>query len=87
MADSGSGGDVVMTLNPSLLPSGAGMSLSVAKLKGLPFGVKIGLVHVGLVEATDLSDVPAEFHNEIRAGAALIIEDLPATPATLDWSL
>jgi putative NADH-flavin reductase len=24
-------------------------------------------------------------HDEIRAGAALIIEDLPATPATLDW--
>jgi putative NADH-flavin reductase len=34
---------------------------------------------------TDLSQVPAEFHHEIRAGAALIIEDLPATPATLDW--
>ena len=34
---------------------------------------------------TDLSHVPAEFHDEIRAGAALIIEDLPATPATLDW--
>ena len=34
---------------------------------------------------TDLSHIPAEFHGEIRAGAALIIEDLPATPATLDW--
>src|SRR6202044_2411837 len=34
---------------------------------------------------TDLSHVPAEFHDEIRAGAALIIEDLPAAPATLDW--
>jgi uncharacterized protein len=34
---------------------------------------------------TDLSHVPAELHDEIRAGAALIIEDLPATPATLDW--
>ena len=34
---------------------------------------------------TDLSHIPAEFHDEIRAGAALIIEDLPATPATLDW--
>ena len=34
---------------------------------------------------TDLSQIPAEFHDEIRAGAALIIEDLPATPATLDW--
>ncbi|MEU7755243.1 NAD(P)H-binding protein [Micromonospora sp. NPDC049171] len=33
----------------------------------------------------DLSHVPAELHDEIRAGAALIIEDLPATPATLDW--
>jgi putative NADH-flavin reductase len=33
----------------------------------------------------DLSDVPAELHEEIRAGAALIIEDLPATPETLDW--
>ncbi|MGH3297767.1 MAG: NAD(P)-dependent oxidoreductase [Trebonia sp.] len=34
---------------------------------------------------TDLSHVPAELHDEIRAGAALISEDLPATPATLDW--
>jgi len=34
---------------------------------------------------TDLSHVPAELHDEIRAGAALIIEDLPAAPATLDW--
>jgi putative NADH-flavin reductase len=34
---------------------------------------------------TDLSYIPAELHDEIRAGAALIIEDLPATPATLDW--
>jgi uncharacterized protein len=34
---------------------------------------------------TDLSHIPAELHDEIRTGAALIIEDLPATPATLDW--
>jgi putative NADH-flavin reductase len=34
---------------------------------------------------TDLSHIPAELHDEIRAGAALIIEDLPATPTTLDW--
>ncbi|HEY6493507.1 MAG TPA: NAD(P)H-binding protein [Trebonia sp.] len=34
---------------------------------------------------TDLSHVPAELHGEILAGAALIIEDLPAAPATLDW--
>jgi putative NADH-flavin reductase len=34
---------------------------------------------------TDLSNIPAEFHDEILAGAALIIEDLPASPATLDW--
>jgi uncharacterized protein len=34
---------------------------------------------------TDLSHIPAELHDEIRSGAALIIEDLPATPATLDW--
>jgi uncharacterized protein len=34
---------------------------------------------------SDLSYVPVEFHDEILAGAALIIEDLPATPATLDW--
>jgi uncharacterized protein len=34
---------------------------------------------------TDLSHIPAEFHDEIRAGAALIIEDLPATPETLNW--
>ncbi|APU19082.1 NAD(P)-dependent oxidoreductase [Actinoalloteichus sp. GBA129-24] len=34
---------------------------------------------------TDLSDIPAELHDEIRSGAALILEDLPAAPATLDW--
>jgi putative NADH-flavin reductase len=34
---------------------------------------------------TDLSAVPAETHDEILAGAALVIEDLPATPAGLDW--
>ena len=34
---------------------------------------------------TDLSHIPAELHDEIRAGAALVIEDLPATPETLDW--
>jgi putative NADH-flavin reductase len=34
---------------------------------------------------TDLSDIPAELHDEIRGGAAFVIEDLPATPATLDW--
>jgi len=34
---------------------------------------------------TDLSDVPAENHPEITTGAALITDDLPATPATLDW--
>ncbi|GAA4899628.1 NAD(P)-dependent oxidoreductase [Streptomonospora salina] len=34
---------------------------------------------------SDLSDIPEEFRDEIRAGAALIIEDFPATPTTLDW--
>jgi Putative NADH-flavin reductase len=33
----------------------------------------------------DLSKVPAELHDEIRAGAALVLEDLPATPETLNW--
>jgi uncharacterized protein len=33
----------------------------------------------------DLSHIPPELHDEIRTGAALIIEDLPATPATLNW--
>ena len=33
----------------------------------------------------DLSHVPAELHGEILAGAALIVDDLPATPETLDW--
>ncbi len=33
----------------------------------------------------DLSHSPAEFHDEILAGAALIIEDLPATAETLNW--
>jgi uncharacterized protein len=34
---------------------------------------------------TDLSDIPAEIRDEVLAGAALVIEDLPATPASLDW--
>ena len=33
----------------------------------------------------DLSHVPAEVQAEVLAGAALIIEDLPSTPETLDW--
>ncbi|HEY8456203.1 MAG TPA: NAD(P)H-binding protein [Actinopolymorphaceae bacterium] len=33
----------------------------------------------------DLSNVPAEFHEEIRTAAALVIEDLPATPESLSW--
>ncbi|WP_331771223.1 hypothetical protein OG948_47265 (plasmid) [Embleya sp. NBC_00888] len=33
---------------------------------------------------TDLGHIPAELHDEIRARAALVIDDLPATPATLD---
>jgi uncharacterized protein len=33
----------------------------------------------------DLSNMPAEVHDEIRAGAALILEDLPAAPETLDY--
>jgi uncharacterized protein len=33
----------------------------------------------------DLSHVPAEVREEVLAGAALIIEDLPATPETLNW--
>jgi putative NADH-flavin reductase len=32
-----------------------------------------------------LSLIPAQLHDEIRDGAAFIIEDLPATPATLGW--
>jgi len=34
---------------------------------------------------SDLSHIPTELHEEIRAGAAIIVEDLPATPVTLDW--
>jgi hypothetical protein len=33
----------------------------------------------------DLGEVPAALHGEILAGAALITEDLPAAPGTLDW--
>lgn len=33
----------------------------------------------------DLSHVPAALHDEILAGAALITDDLPAAPGTLDW--
>lgn len=34
---------------------------------------------------TDLSHVPAAVRDEVLAGAALIIEDLPNTPEKLDW--
>lgn len=34
---------------------------------------------------TDLSDIPEELHEEIRDGSQVIIEDLPATPDTLNW--
>lgn len=34
---------------------------------------------------SDLSNTPVEVHEEVLAGAALIIEDLPATPESLDW--
>ncbi|AGL17001.1 NAD(P)-dependent oxidoreductase [Actinoplanes sp. N902-109] len=34
---------------------------------------------------TDLSHAPAAFHDEIVAAAALVTDDLPATPETLDW--
>jgi len=35
--------------------------------------------------AEDLSHAPAEFRDEITAVAALVVDDLPATPKTLDW--
>jgi putative NADH-flavin reductase len=34
---------------------------------------------------TDLSHSPAEYHAELTTVAALVTDDLPATPATLDW--
>jgi len=34
---------------------------------------------------TDLSHAPAEFHAEMITVAALVTDDLPATPATLNW--
>src|SRR5580692_12973885 len=39
----------------------------------------------GLIASSLTSAISPELHDEIRSGAALIIEDLPATPATLDW--
>ncbi|WP_035856586.1 NAD(P)-dependent oxidoreductase [Cryptosporangium arvum] len=33
----------------------------------------------------DLTHVPAELHTEVLAGAGLVVEDLPATPETLNW--
>jgi uncharacterized protein len=35
--------------------------------------------------AEDLTHAPVEFHHEIRTAAALVVEDLPATPDTLNW--
>lgn len=46
------GGDLLMTLHPSVLPSGAGVSFSVGNLSGLPFGLKIGLLKMSLVDAS-----------------------------------
>lgn len=34
---------------------------------------------------SDLSGIPEELHEEIRLGAAFVVEDLPATPESLDW--
>lgn len=34
---------------------------------------------------TDLSHAPAEYHSELITVAALVSDDLPATPETLDW--
>jgi uncharacterized protein len=33
----------------------------------------------------DISHTPEEIRDEVLAGAALVIEDLPATPDSLDW--
>jgi hypothetical protein len=38
-----------------------------------------------VTDPSHLGLIPAELHDEIRDGAAFIIEDLPAMPATLDW--
>ena len=35
---------------------------------------------------SDLSEIPEHLRPEILAGAALITDDLPAAPATLDWT-
>ncbi|MEO7126592.1 MAG: NAD(P)H-binding protein [Nakamurella sp.] len=35
--------------------------------------------------AADLSHAPAELHAELTTVAALVADDLPATPTTLDW--
>lgn len=34
---------------------------------------------------TDLSHAPAEYHAELSAVSALVSDDLPATPTSLDW--
>ncbi|WP_349903508.1 NAD(P)-dependent oxidoreductase [Parafrigoribacterium humi] len=34
---------------------------------------------------TDLSHAPAELHHELTTVAALLTDDLPSAPATLDW--
>lgn len=38
-----------------------------------------------IASSTTSATTPAELHDEIRAGATFIIEDLPATPETLGW--
>ena len=34
---------------------------------------------------TDLSHAPAEYHHEMITAAAVVSDDLPVTPSTLDW--
>lgn len=46
------GGGTLVTINPSQLPSGAGLSFSAGDLGNLPSGLKIGLVKIGLVNAS-----------------------------------
>jgi hypothetical protein len=46
------GGGTLLTVRPSQLPSGAGLSFSVGNLDNLPSGQKIGLVKITLVDAS-----------------------------------
>jgi hypothetical protein len=62
----------------------------LADAEGIPFFVVGGFSSLRPAAdaprfVEDLSHMPAELHQEVSAGAAVVVDDLPSTPETLDW--